>query len=79
MLNTQRCFKYGSGQESNGRSHLRGNKDVLGDIGVRPRGLESLSPGRVLPLGMRHHSNPQLLNCTKDGLRDPGRGLRGEC
>jgi hypothetical protein len=53
---------------------------VLGDVGVRPRGgLESLSPGRVLPLGMRHQSNLQLLNCMKGGLCDPGRGLRGEC
>jgi hypothetical protein len=52
---------------------------VFGDIGVRLGGLESLSPGRVLPLGMRHQSNPRLLNCTKGGLCDPGRGLRGEC
>jgi hypothetical protein len=33
---------------------LEESKDVLGDIGVRPRGLESLTPGRVSPLGMRH-------------------------
>jgi hypothetical protein len=52
---------------------------VLGDIGVRPRGLESLAPDRVSPLGMLHHSNPRLLNRTKGGLCDPDRGLRGEC
>jgi hypothetical protein len=52
---------------------------VLGNIGIRPRGLESLSPGRVLPLVMRHQSNPRLLNYTKGGLCDPGKDLRGEC
>jgi hypothetical protein len=52
---------------------------VLRDIGVRPRGLVSLSPGRVFPLGMRHQSNSRLLNCTKGGLYDPSKGLRGEC
>jgi hypothetical protein len=52
---------------------------VLGDIGLRPRGLESLSPSRVLPLGMQHQSNPRLLNCTKGGVCDLGKGLRGEC
>jgi hypothetical protein len=52
---------------------------VLGDIGVRPRGLESLSPGRALPLGMRHQSNPRLLNYTKGGLCDPDKGLHGKC
>jgi hypothetical protein len=58
---------------------LEERKDVLGDIGVRPGGLESLSPGRVSPLGLQHHSDPRFLNHTKGGLCDPGRGLRGEC
>jgi hypothetical protein len=48
--------------------------DMLGDIGVRPRRLKSLSPGRAFPLGMRHQSNPRFLNCTKGDLCDPGAG-----
>jgi hypothetical protein len=55
-------------------AHLGGSKDVLGDIGVRPGGLESLSPTRVLPLGMQHQSNPQFLNYTKGDLCDPDVG-----
>jgi hypothetical protein len=47
---------------------------VLGDIGVRPRGLKSLSPSRVLPLGMRHQSNPRFLNYIKGDLCDPSMG-----
>jgi hypothetical protein len=47
---------------------------VLGDIGMRPRGLKSLSPDRVLPLGMQHQSNLRFLNCTKCDLCDPGAG-----
>jgi hypothetical protein len=34
-------------------------------------GLESLAPGRVSPLGMRHQSNSWLLNCTKGDLSSP--------
>jgi hypothetical protein len=47
---------------------------VLGNTGVRPGGLESLSPGRVLPLGMWQQSNPRFLNCTKGDLCDPSIG-----
>jgi hypothetical protein len=54
--------------------HSRGSKDVLGDIGIRPRGLKSLSPDIVLPLGMWHQSNPRFLNCTKGDLCNPGAG-----
>jgi hypothetical protein len=34
-------------------------------------GLESLALGRVSPLGMRHQSDPRLLNCTKGDLSSP--------
>jgi hypothetical protein len=48
---------------------------VLGDIGNNTKGgLKSLSPDRVLPLGMRHQSNPRFLNYTKGDLCDPDAG-----
>jgi hypothetical protein len=52
---------------------------VLGDIGVRSRGVRVPITWHSVALGMRHQSNPRLLNYTKGGLCDPGRGLRGEC
>ena len=45
-----------SGQEPKGRAHSRGSKDVLGDIGVSPRGQMFKSPtlpSRVSPLRMQ--------------------------
>jgi hypothetical protein len=33
-----RILVVSSGRKSKGRSHLGGSKDVLGDIGVRPKG-----------------------------------------
>ena len=57
-----------SGSES---AHSRGSKDVLGDIGVSPRGqvlkIPTL-PGRVSPLRMRRCPNPRLQSCTKGDL-----------
>jgi hypothetical protein len=44
--------------------------DVFKDQG----GLESLLPGKVLPLGMRHQSNLRFLNSTKGDLCNPGAG-----
>jgi hypothetical protein len=50
-------FRPGIGGSS---AHSRGSKDVLGNDGMRPRGLKSLSPNRVLPLGMQHESNSRF-------------------
>ena len=51
--------------------HSGGSKDVLGDIGVSPRGqvlkIPAL-PGSVAPLRMRRYPDPQLQSCTKGDL-----------
>ena len=51
--------------------HSGGSKDVLGDIGVSPRGqvlkIPAL-PGRVSPLRMRRCLDSRLLSCTKGDL-----------
>ena len=61
----------GPGSES---AHSGGSKDVLGDIGVSPRGqvlkIPAL-PSRVSPLRMRRCSEPRFLSCTKGDLRLP--------
>jgi hypothetical protein len=56
-------------------AHSGGSKDVLGDIGIRPGGLKSLSPGRVLPLGMRHQSNPWFPKLYQRWPEQPSLGV----
>jgi hypothetical protein len=52
---------------------------VLGDIGVRPRGVRVPITWQSVALRDVASVEPRLLNCTKGGLCDPGKGLCGEC
>jgi hypothetical protein len=60
-------------------SHLGGSKDVLRDIGVRPRGVRIPITWKSVAHGDAASVEPATPEYTKGALCDPSKGLYGEC